>query len=57
MFSDIILRFKAAFEVESVEDLICQLTKDLITVFEFYGTLEKFPLTNSNLNLIKVIFF
>lgn len=56
MFSDIIPRFKAAFEIESNEDLICRLTKELLSIFEYYGALEKYLLTNPNFNLIKVIF-
>lgn len=56
MFLDIIPRFKAALEVETFEDLICRITKEFTAVFKFFGSLEKYSLTNPNLNLIKVFF-
>ena len=48
MFIDIITRFKASLLAESEANRICRVTSDFIELFNFWGTLERFPLIDSS---------
>src|SRR5689334_12678387 len=53
-FADQVSRFKAAHMVENFEDLVYRTTKDVTTLLELFGSLERWPLCNRRLSYIKV---
>ncbi|KAI1720294.1 c9orf72-like protein family domain-containing protein [Ditylenchus destructor] len=53
-FVDTISRFKAAYLVESLEDLVFRTTREFSAIFDYFAALEKWPLANRNLSLIKI---
>lgn len=53
-FSDLISRLKAAYLVENMEDVVCRLTREFTVLLDLFAALERHPLTNSTLSLIKV---
>jgi len=54
-FADLVSRFKAAQMVENFEDLVYRTTKDVTTLLELFGSLERWPLCNRRLSYIKVV--